>query len=469
MGTATAGIAHAALAADILDLPMGYVRGGAKSHGRNNRIEGVVKEGMKVVVVEDLISTGGSSLECVEALREAGCEVLGLIAIFTYGLDKATVNFENAHCPFVTLSNYDTLIEVAKEHDITFAMNACDPRMNETIFDTCLEAGIGYLDCAMTLGTPHPEKPYELSNIKLGDYQFAKQKEWEASGQIAICGSGVEPGMADVFAKYAEKHLFDKIDEVNVRDGDNYGNTDSDFGFSVWTTIEECLAPPVIWEKNEQNPNGHWFCTEQFSEPEVFNFPGGIGDVEVVNVEHEEVLLVPREIDCNRCTFKYGVPADFRKKLLVLHEYGLADKHTKIKVGDSEITPRDFVCKVIPSPVDATMTMTGKGCAGTWVTGWKDGKYRSVYLYQIADNQDCIKKFTTNSVVAQTAVGPVIMMELIAKGIWNDAGAWGPEHFDPDPFVERLAKYEFPAGIKEMDSEYADMLNEKKMLEDLNQ
>ena len=98
-------------------LPMGYVRGGAKSHGRNNRIEGVVKEGMKVVVVEDLISTGGSSLECVEALREAGCEVLGLIAIFTYGLDKATVNFENAHCPFVTLSNYDTLIEVAKEHD----------------------------------------------------------------------------------------------------------------------------------------------------------------------------------------------------------------------------------------------------------------------------------------------------------------------------------------------------------------
>lgn len=117
MGTATAGIAHAALAADILDLPMGYVRGGDKSHGRNNRIEGVVKEGMKVVVVEDLISTGGSSLECVEALREAGCEVLGLIAIFTYGLDKATVNFENAHCPFVTLSNYDTLIEVAKEHD----------------------------------------------------------------------------------------------------------------------------------------------------------------------------------------------------------------------------------------------------------------------------------------------------------------------------------------------------------------
>ena len=117
MGTATAGIAHAALVADILDLPMGYVRGGAKSHGRNNRIEGLVKPGMKVVVVEDLISTGGSSLECVDALREAGCEVIGMVAIFTYGLPKATVNFEVKECSFVTLTNYDILVEVAVEND----------------------------------------------------------------------------------------------------------------------------------------------------------------------------------------------------------------------------------------------------------------------------------------------------------------------------------------------------------------
>lgn len=117
MGTATAGIAHAALVADILELPMGYVRGGAKSHGRNNRIEGKVTQGMKVVVVEDLISTGGSSLECVEALKEAGCEVLGLIAIFTYGLPKATINFDNANCKFATLTDYDTLIGVAKANN----------------------------------------------------------------------------------------------------------------------------------------------------------------------------------------------------------------------------------------------------------------------------------------------------------------------------------------------------------------
>ena len=116
MGTATAGIAHAALVANILGLPMGYVRGGAKTHGRNNRIEGLVKPGMKVIVVEDLISTGGSSLECVDALKDAGCEVIGLVAIFTYGLPKATANFNDKQCSFHTLTNYDALIEVAVEN-----------------------------------------------------------------------------------------------------------------------------------------------------------------------------------------------------------------------------------------------------------------------------------------------------------------------------------------------------------------
>lgn len=115
-GTSTAGIAHAALVANKLKIPMGYVRGGHKTHGRGNQIEGIVRPGMKAVVVEDLISTGGSSLEVVDVLREAGCEVLGLVAIFTYGLDSSVKNFEDKNCKFVTLSNYNTLLEVALEN-----------------------------------------------------------------------------------------------------------------------------------------------------------------------------------------------------------------------------------------------------------------------------------------------------------------------------------------------------------------
>ena len=115
MGTATAGIAHAALAANNLDLPMGYVRSSAKSHGRENKIEGFYKEGQKVVVVEDLISTGGSSIECVKALRDAKLDVLGVVSIFTYNLEEGFKNFEEANCKYVSIANYDDLIKEAVE------------------------------------------------------------------------------------------------------------------------------------------------------------------------------------------------------------------------------------------------------------------------------------------------------------------------------------------------------------------
>ncbi|MDR0852528.1 MAG: saccharopine dehydrogenase NADP-binding domain-containing protein [Clostridiales Family XIII bacterium] len=357
----------------------------------------------------------------------------------------------------------ESIKTVIAKHEISFVMNAVEPAFNEIIFDTCYAAGVGYLDCAMTLSVRDAQDPYNKTNIKLGDYQFARHELWAQKGITALVGSGVEPGMADVFVRYAADHLFDAIDEVNIRDGDNYEGG-GDFGFSVWTTIEECLNPPVIWEKDRG-----WFTTERFSEPEIFSFPGGIGDVEVVNVEHEEVLLVPRVIDCNRVTFKYGVPASFRQLLLNLESVGMAEAGKKIKVGDTEISPRDFLVKVVPSPTETSEHMTGRGSAGAWITGIKDGKRRSVYLYQVADNQTCIQKYGTNSVVAQTAVGPVIMLELIEKGIWNCKGVYGPESFPPDPFVERLAKYEFPAGLREMDSEYAEAQREKALLQPLNQ
>ncbi len=113
VGVATAGIAPGALAADELNLPFGYVRSEAKKHGMGNQVEGDVKSGQKVVVVEDLISTGKSSLQAIEALRNFGCEVLGLVSIFNYGFDAAALNFEAAKCPFVSLSNYDELIKAA--------------------------------------------------------------------------------------------------------------------------------------------------------------------------------------------------------------------------------------------------------------------------------------------------------------------------------------------------------------------
>jgi saccharopine dehydrogenase-like NADP-dependent oxidoreductase len=315
------------------------------------------------------------------------------------------------------------------------------------IFDAAFDAGCTYLDMAMSLPKAHPEKPFELPGLKLGDEQFAKAKEWEDKGLLAMVGLGVEPGLSDIFARYAADHLFSEIDEIGVRDGANLTVEGYRYApsFSIWTTIEECLNPPVIWEKGKG-----WFTTPPFSEPEVFTFPEGIGPVECVNVEHEEVVLIPRVVDCKRVTFKYGLGSDFINMLEVLHEIGL-DSTTPVKVGGVEVSPRDVVAACLPDPAGLGDIMKGKTSAGIWVTGkGKDGKPREVYIYHVVDNEECMARDGSQAVVWQTAINPVVALELVANGVWSGVGIMEPEAFDPVPFLDLLkGDYESPWGIEE--------------------
>jgi saccharopine dehydrogenase-like NADP-dependent oxidoreductase len=304
---------------------------------------------------------------------------------------------------------------------------------------------------AMSLSAQHPEHPYEMTGVKLGDRQFARAADWEAAGRLALVGIGVEPGLSDVFARYAEDELFDEIDELGVRDGANLVVAGYDFApsFSIWTTIEECLNPPVVYEEGRG-----WFTTEPFSEPEVFTFPEGIGPVECVNVEHEEVLLMPRWTKAKRVTFKYGLGDEFIEVLKVLHKLGL-DSTDPVSVKGAEVSPRDVVAACLPDPATLGDRMTGKTCAGLWVTGTgKDGAPRSTYLYHVADNEQTMAEYGSQAVVWQTAINPVIALELLARGDWAGAGVRGPEAFDARPFLDLLAApapagYGSPWGIEE--------------------
>src|SRR3954470_1768227 len=217
-------------------------------------------------------------------------------------------------------SSVKDIVALARAERADLILNACDPRLHPPIFRAAREAGCTYVDMAMTLSEPHPSKPFEQPGVKLGDAQFAQSDDWEQAGQLALVGMGVEPGLADVFARYAADHLFEEIDEVGVRDGADLVVEGYDFAptFSIWTTIEECLNPTLVWERERG-----FYTTEPFSEPELFEFPEGIGVVECVNVEHEEVVLVPREIDCRRVTFKYGLGEEFIEVLQTLHKLGL--------------------------------------------------------------------------------------------------------------------------------------------------
>ena len=345
---------------------------------------------------------------------------------------------------FIDASKKSEIVKLAKKYKVDMIMNAVDPIFNEQIFDAAFTAGVTYMDMAMTLSTPHAKDPFNKCGVKLGDYQFAKAKDWKKKKQLALVGIGVEPGMADVFARYAADHLFDEIEELGIRDGANIAIEGYEFApnFSIWTTIEEGLNPPVIWE------NGKWFTTAPFSEPEVFDFPE-IGPVEIVNVEHEEVLLMPRWVKTKRATFKYGLGDQFIGVLKTLHMLGLDNKE-KINVKGMQVAPRDVVAACLPDPAHLGEKMSGKTCAGTGVKGVKDGKPRQVYLYQVADNKACMDAWGCQAVVAQTAFSAVIAMDLLEHGVWKGVGVLGPEAFPPDPFMEKMEDYGFPYGMKEM-------------------
>ena len=347
----------------------------------------------------------------------------------------------------VDASSEDSIVELIRDVKADAVLNATDPRFNPQIFDACLRAGVTYLDMAATLSQPHPEHPYTETHVKLGDYQFAQDENWRQEGLLALIGIGIEPGAADVFARHAADELFSEIDEVGIRDGANLVVEGYDFAptFSIWTTIEECLNPPVIWERGRG-----WFTTEPFSEPEVFDFPEGIGPVECVNVEHEEVLLVPRWVDCRRVTFKYGLGEEFIGVLKTLHKLGL-DRTEKVRVRDVDVSPRDVVAATLPDPMTLGDRMSGKTCAGTLVTGLgKDGAARKTYLYHVVDNDWSMREYGAQAVVWQTALNPVVALELLARGDWSGSGVLGPEAFPSQPFLDLLAEHGSPHGVLEL-------------------
>lgn len=369
------------------------------------------------------------------------------------------------HAVQVDASSAANVADMVRLVGATHVLNAVDPRFVMPIFRGCLESGANYVDMAMSLSRPHPKKPYSKTHVKLGDEQFALAPEWEAAGLLALVGMGVEPGMSDVFARYAVDHLFSRVEELGTRDGANLAYFGPDGqeafapGFSMWTIIEECLNPPVVWERARAEARGGgveagFFTLPAFSEPEIFDFPEGIGPVECVHVEHEEVLLMPRWLPAERVTFKYGLGEQMISILTALHTLGL-DSTDPITIKGVEVAPRDIVAAVLPDPADIGPQLTGKTCAGVLVTGEdKEGNPRRTYLYHVVDNEVTMRDYGAQCIVWQTAVNPILALELVANGVWKGAGVLGPEAFDAVPFLDLLAApkpqgYGTPWGMEE--------------------
>jgi saccharopine dehydrogenase (NAD+, L-lysine-forming) len=332
----------------------------------------------------------------------------------------------------VDASRRQDVVELIRAEGVDLVMNSVDPRFVMPLFEAALEAGVDYVDMAVSLSEPHPTDPYTKPGVMLGERQFALADAWKASGRMALLGIGMDPGLTDLFGRYAAKHLFDEVHGIHVRDGGDMYIEGFAFAtvFSIWTTIEECLNPPLLYEKDR----GGWYTTEPFSGAERFIFPEGVGPVECVNVEHEEVALAPRGLDIRSASFKYALGTEFIEILKTLHKLGL-DSTKKIKVGNVEVAPRDVVMALTPDPMTLGDRMFGRAIVGTWVTGLKDGGPREVFLYQMADAQEIWRTHGLQVVGWQTGFNPVLAMELIAEGAWRAEGIVIPEDMDPDPYL----------------------------------
>jgi saccharopine dehydrogenase-like NADP-dependent oxidoreductase len=313
-----------------------------------------------------------------------------------------------------------SVTELARAHRLDLVMNAVDPQFVMPIFTGALEADAHYMDMACSLSKAHPDRPFELPGVKLGDEQFAMDDAWKGRGKLALVGMGMDPGLTDVFAAHAAKHAFDEVHEVHVRDGGDLSIP----GFA--------FAPVfIIWA------NGDWHTTVPFSGPESFPFPEGIGPVECVNVEHEEVLLVPRRIETRTATFKYALGDDFIDKLKTIHALGM-DRTDRVSVKGVQVAPRDVLAAITPDPISLGDKFRGRAIVGTWVIGTKDGRPRETFAYQMADAEEIWAKHRLQVVGWQTGFNPTIAMELLATGAWSGAGVLGPEAFDPDPYLALL-------------------------------
>jgi len=400
---------------------------------------------MRVLVV----GSGGVGAALVSLLARRGV-VHGVVAADVDGVRAAQVAASTGSTR-VTSAQVDAgdraqVMALIAATGVDTVVNACDPRFNPPIFEAAFAAGCTYLDMAMHMSRPHPTDPHRQIGVMLGSEQLEVSSQWEARGQLALVAMGVEPGLSDVFARYAADHLFRRIDEVGVRDGSDLQVHGVGFAptFSVWTTIEECLNPPIVYERDRG-----WFTTEPFSEPETFYFPEGIGPLTCVNVEHEEVVLMPRWLDVGRVTFKYGLGDEFIDVLRTLHKLGLTAT-TPTTVRGVEVSPRDVVAAVLPNPATLGDRMTGRTCAGTLVRGeGLDGRYQETYLYHVVDNEWTMRVHGHQAVTWQTALNPAVALELLADGSWSGAGVLGPEAFASEPFLDRLNDFGAPWSLED--------------------
>jgi saccharopine dehydrogenase (NAD+, L-lysine-forming) len=354
----------------------------------------------------------------------------------------------------VNADNVDELCALIESFKPVAVLNVALPYQDLTIMDACLKCKVNYIDTANyeCEDTDNPEwrKIYEKRVKEKGftayfDYswQWAYHQKFKDAGLCALLGTGFDPGVTQVFSAYAQKHYFDEIETIDILDcnGGDHGYAFAT-NFNPEINLREVSANGSYWE------NGKWIETKPLEIKREYNFDG-VGMKDMYLLHHEEIESLAKNIKgVKRIRFFMTFGQSYIQHMNCLQDVGMLST-TPIMYEGREIVPIQFLKALLPDPATLGPRTKGKTNIGCIFTGTKDGKKKSIYIYNICDHQECYREVGSQAISYTTGVPAMIGTMLVAKGVWNKAGVYNAEEFDPDPYMEALNKYGLPWKVVE--------------------
>tara|TARA_R110002111_G_scaffold186763_1_gene252566 strand:+ start:284 stop:1483 length:1200 start_codon:yes stop_codon:yes gene_type:complete len=338
----------------------------------------------------------------------------------------------------VDADNVPELTDLLLKEKPSLVINVALPYQDLTIMDACLAAGVNYMDTANY-------EPIDTAKFEYS-WQWAYQEKFMKAGLTALLGSGFDPGATNVFTAYVAKHYFDEIQELDIIDV-NGGDHGYPFAtnFNPEINIREVTAECRHWE------NGDFVTTPAMSKKASFTCPEEVGTFNIYRMYHEELESLTKHFpSLKRAQFWMSFSDNYLKHLEVLGNVGMTGIEA-IEFQGQQIVPIQFLKALLPDPSTLGPRTKGRTCIGCVVKGIKDGKEKTVYIYNIKDHQDCYKEVQSQAISYTTGVPAMIGAKMLLEGHWQKPGVWNIEQFDPDPFMADMMEYGLPWTVVELD------------------
>jgi len=336
----------------------------------------------------------------------------------------------------VDADNVPELVALINRIKPDLVINVALPYQDLTIMDACLETGVNYLDTANY-------EPLDTARFEYS-WQWAYQDKFKQAGLMALLGSGFDPGATNVFTAYIAKHYFDEIhtlDIIDVNGGDHGYPFATNFNPEI--NIREVTAECRHWE------DGEFVTTPAMSTRQSFSCPEGVGTYNIYRMYHEELeSLVKNFPSLKRAQFWMSFGESYLKHLEVLGNVGMTGIEP-VDFNGQQIVPIQFLKRLLPDPASLGPRTKGRTCIGCVVSGIKDGKPKTVYLYNICDHQACYAEVQSQAISYTTGVPAMIGAKMMLEGKWLQPGVWNLEQLDPDPFMADMNKYGLPWTVIE--------------------